>query len=144
MMMMKAVPRLTCIFVILYLVVALMHVMNALVAHGVLLVDLTDGGESFESAQTLARMWEAANLFFENVQDESVANKLPGMATVTETGSKYAKAGFAVYDSESLKFLETRSDRRTGDFLPKEAKEILGDVGVASMQAAFDVVAQVA
>lgn len=121
----------------------LMHVMNSLVAHGVLLVDLTDGGESFESAQTLARMWEAANLFFEKVQDESVANKLPGMATVTETGSKYAKAGFAVYDNESLKFLETRSDRRTGDFLPKEANEILGDVGVASMQAAFDVVAQV-
>jgi hypothetical protein len=120
-----------------------MHVMNSIVAHGVVLVDLTDGGESFESAQMLAKMWEAADDFFEKIQDQSVAQTLPGMATVADTGSKYAKAGYAVADNESLKFLETRSERRTGVFLPKEAKDILGEDGVTSMQMAFDVVAQV-
>lgn len=122
---------------------ALMHVMNALVAHGVLLVDLTDGGKSFESAKQLSRMWKTAEDFFQRVEDDSVANKLPGMTTVLETGSKHAKVGFAVYDSGSLKFMETRMDRRTGLLLPKEASEILGEEGVASIQAAFKTLAEV-
>ena len=88
-------------------------------------------------------MWAATTDFFSKVQEKSVAEKLPGMATVDETGSKYAKAGFAIYDKESLQFLETRSDRHNGDFLPKEAKLILGDDRVASLQAAFNVIAAI-
>lgn len=121
----------------------LMHVMNALVAHGVLLVDLTDGGTSFESAKVMSKMWKTAEEFFQAVEDESVAYTLPGMTTIAETGSKHAKAGFAVYDNGSLKFLETRTERRTGSFLPKEAGNILGDEGIKSMKEAFDVVAKV-
>ena len=122
---------------------ALMHVMNALVAHGVLLVDLTDGGKSFEDAEKIARMWKAAETFFETVEDESVAEKLPGMTTVMETGSQHAKAGYACADNGSLKFLETRIERKTGRILPEEAKTILGEDGILAMQSAFDIVAQV-
>lgn len=117
--------------------------MNALVAHGVLLVDLTDGGNSFDLAETLSKMWKTAESFFNAVEDENVVQKLPGMTTVAETGSKHAKVGFASYDNGSMKFLETRMERGTGTMLPKEAGEILGEDGVASMQAAFAVVAEV-
>jgi hypothetical protein len=121
-----------------------MHVMNALVAHGVLLVDLTNGGESMEEAKVLARMWRAVESFFDAIKDESVASTLPRMATIQETGSKHAKIGYAVADHGSLTFLETRAERKSGSFLPKEAGDILGDDGVAAMQAAFDIVAQTA
>jgi hypothetical protein len=77
------------------------------------------------------------------VEDESLAAKLPGMTTVMETGSQHAKVGYASYDGGSLKFLETRTERKTGKLLPKEAYDVLGEEGVSAMQAAFDIVAQV-
>ena len=122
----------------------LMQVMNALVAHGVLLVDLTNGGESMESAKALSQMWRAVESFFGAINDDSIASKLPMMATIKEAGSTHAKVGYAVADGGSLMFLETRIERQSGSFLPKEAGDILGDDGVASMREAFDVVAQVA
>ena len=75
-----------------------MHVMDALGSHGVLLINLTDGGLSFKDAETMARMWRAADVFFEKVEDDNVAEKLPGMTTVMETGSQHAKVGYANYD----------------------------------------------
>jgi hypothetical protein len=120
-----------------------MHVMDALVSHGVLLVDLTDGGLSFKYAEAMARMWQAADGFFEKVEDDNVAEKLPGMTTVMETGSQHAKVGYACYDNGSLKFLETRIERKTGTLLPNEAHEVLGGDGISAMQSAFDIVAQV-
>jgi len=116
----------------------LVHVMNALVAHGVLLVDLTDGGSSFENARVLSRMWNTAGQFFETISDASVAAKLPGMTTVLETGSsQHATVGYSEYDSGSLKFLETRLERTSKTLLPKEAREIVGDEGITALRSSF-------
>jgi hypothetical protein len=120
-----------------------MHVMNALVSHGVLLVDLTDGGASFKSAKVMANMWKTADSFFDKVDDEQSLEKLPGMTTVMETGSQHAKVGYACSDNGSTKFLETRIERKTGALLPAEAIDILGEDGVSSLKKAFDIVAQV-
>ena len=100
--------------------------MNALVSHGVVLVDLTDGGSSFKDAEVMARMWQTTAHFFEKVSDPSIASKLPGMTTVAETGSNHAKVGYEEYDSGSLKFLETRWERKRRSFLPEEGKEKIG------------------
>jgi hypothetical protein len=120
-----------------------MHVMNALVSHGVLLVDLTDGGKTFEDAKAMANMWEVTNNFFEKVKDDDIAAKmLPGMTTVMETGSQHAKVGYSTFDSGSLKFLETRRERGTGVLLPIESNDVMGEEGTAALQSAFDVVAK--
>lgn len=120
-----------------------MHVMNALVSHGVLIVDLTDGGVSFKDETVMARMWNASDSFFDKVADNDVASKLPGMTTVLETGSRHAKVGYAEYDSGSMKFLETRRERKSGTLLPLETTQVIGDEGVSNLKAAFDLVAQV-
>ena len=122
---------------------ALGHVMNALVAQGVLLVDLTDGGTSFRDAEAVSRMWKTAGEFFESVEDESVAAKLPGMTTVMETGSQHAKVGYSEYDGGSMKFLETRQERKTENLLPAEAKEIVGEDGLSALQTSFQCVSDV-
>jgi hypothetical protein len=122
---------------------ATMHVMNALVSHGVLLVDLSDGGMSFKDTETMARMWKATDEFFAKVANRSIADKLPCMTTVMETGSKHAKVGYAEVDGGSMKFLETRRVRKTGNLLPAEAADLLGSDGVSALQAAFDVACKV-
>mmetsp|Transcript_11161 Transcript_11161/g.25955 ORF Transcript_11161/g.25955 Transcript_11161/m.25955 type:complete len:670 (+) Transcript_11161:155-2164(+) len=115
------------------------HVMNALVAHGVLLVDVTDGGSSFRDAEEMAKLWETAERFFE---DPSVADKLPGMTTVAETGSQHAKVGYTEYDEGSMKFLETLRERKTGKLLPGETVGVVGEDGVAALRSSFDLVAE--
>lgn len=120
-----------------------MHVMNALVSHGVLIVDLTDGGSTFKDATLVAKMWTATENFFDKVSDSTIAERLPGMTTVTEAESSHAKVGYAEYDSGSMKFLETRRERNTGDLLPTEAAELLGTVDVSALQSAFDIVTKV-
>lgn len=119
------------------------HVMNALVSHGVLLVDLTDGGTSFKDAEAVSRMWETAVKFFEEVSDVSVAAKLPGMTTVMETGSQHAQVGYSEYDSGSMKFLETRLERESEKLLPEQAKEVVGDEGILSLRSSFKLSSQV-
>jgi len=119
-----------------------LHVMNALVAHGVLLVDMTDGGTSFKDAEAMARMWETADDFFEKSSDSSVAAGLPGMTTVMETGSQHATVGYSEYDSGSMKFLETRRERKNGKFLPAEVKDVVGDGGMSALESSFDLMAQ--
>ena len=116
--------------------------MNALVAHGVLIVDMTDGGTSFKDAEAMARMWETADDFFEKSSDSSVAASLPGMTTVMETGSQHATVGYSEYDSGSMKFLETRRERKNGKFLPAEVKDVVGDEGMSALESSFDLMAQ--
>jgi hypothetical protein len=113
--------------------------MNALVAHGVVLVDLTDGGSTFQDAEALAQMWETTGKFFDDVSDASVAAKLPGMTTVMETGSQHAKVGYSEYDSGSMKFLETRIERKSQKLLPAEVGEIVGDDGLSALKSAFKI-----
>ena len=122
---------------------ALMHVMDAFVSHGVLLVDLTDGGKNYEAAKTFAKVWDTAEGFFGQTEDMAVASAMPGMATVMETGSKHAKVGYAEADNRSLRFLETRVDRKDRKLLPVEARNLIGDEGAATMLSAFDIVADV-
>ena len=120
-----------------------MHVMDALVSHGVLLVDLTDGGTNFDIAKEFAKLWQTTEGFFESAEQESVANSLPGMTTVMETGSKHAKVGYATADGGSLRFLETRVDKANGSLIPREVKDIIGEEGTATMRQCYDVVTDV-
>ena len=120
-----------------------MHVMDALVSHGVLLVDLTDGGTTFHAAEAVSKMWKAAEKFFELVQNEEVSSKLPGMIAVLETGSQHAKVGYASYDEGSTMFLETRRERKTGSLLPEETYDIIGSDGVTALHDAFELLAEV-
>ena len=117
--------------------------MNALVSHGVLLVDLTDGGTSFKDAEAMSCMWKTAAEFFEEVSDASVAAKLPGMTTVMETGSQHAKVGYSEYDSGSMKFLETRLERKSEKLLPEQAEEVVGEQGILSLQSSFKLSSEV-
>lgn len=120
----------------------MMHVMNALVAHGALLVDMTNGGESMDEAKILSQMWQTVEKFFATIEDKDVASKLTSMATIAEAGSKHAKVGYAEADNASMKFLETRSARKSRSLLPVEVGDILGTEGITAIQAAFDTVAQ--
>jgi hypothetical protein len=63
------------------------------------------------------------------------------MTTVMETGSQHAKVGYAAYDNESTRFLETRTERQSRMLLPIEASQVLGEDGTKAIQSAFDVVA---
>merc|ERR1712176_1113517 len=54
------------------------HIMNALVSHGCLVVDLTNGGKDMEAAKTMADMWKVVEKFFDRVQtDPDYAKDLP-------------------------------------------------------------------
>ncbi|KAL3944991.1 MAG: hypothetical protein SGBAC_000911 [Bacillariaceae sp.] len=119
----------------------LMHVMDALVSHGVLIVDISDDGSKFDDTKVLADMWQATGDFYEKVQDDAVAAELlPGMTTVEGTGSQHARVGYSSFDNGSLKFLETRRDHKTGDILPRELTDVVGEEGVKSLSSAYDVI----
>ena len=118
--------------------------MHALVAHGVLLVDVTDGGASLEKARQMNEMWKATETFFHKInEDDGIESELPPMTTVMETGSQYAKVGYATVDNGSMKFLETRMERETGNLLPEETSKIIGDAGVQALQSAFDLASSI-
>jgi hypothetical protein len=117
-----------------------MHVMNALVAHGALLLDVTDAGKHWEKAQQLAEMWKGIQYFYDQIDNSSP--ELPPMKAVMETGSQTAKVGYASYDSGSLQFLETRRDRTSGALLPEEANALLGDSVVNALGQAFAIVTE--
>lgn len=124
--------------------VALMHVMNALVAHGALVVDVSDGGTNFEVAKKIAKMWEAATHFFDKInQNASLAQQLPPMKTVMETGSQTAKVGYANYDNGSMQFLETRKNRMNGEILPEEVRSILGEENATAFRDVFDAISEI-
>lgn len=106
-------------------------------------MDLTDGGTKFENAEIMAEMWKASEGFFSALEVEGEEEKLPPMATIRETGSKHAKAGYASCDNGSMKFMETRTERKTSALLPKETAGVLGDDGVAALKSAFDLMTKV-
>ena len=119
---------------------ALMHVMDALVSHGALVVDLTDGGTTYKLATQMKDMWDTTAKFFDALdKDSELAKSLPGMKSVV---GSHGKVGFADCDNGAMQFLETRWERN-GDLLPSEVKDILGEKGVASMKNAFDIVCEV-
>lgn len=118
----------------------IMHVMDALVAHGALVVDLTDGGTKYQSAIEMKRMWDAVKKFFDKIaNDKELAGKLPGMTSVV---GSFAKVGYADYDNGSMQFLETRR-KRDGSLLPSEILEILDDSDIDALKKSFDTVCAV-
>jgi hypothetical protein len=119
----------------------LMHVMDALVSHGALLVDLSDGGTVFAKPEAMSSLWKATEHFFDRVSREGNSN-LPAMTTALETGSHHAKVGFASYDNGNLQFLETRLSR-SGELLPPEAVTLLSEDGSWALKNAFKLVARV-
>jgi hypothetical protein len=119
----------------------IMHVMDAFVSHGCLIVDLTNSGESFEKAAIFSEMWNAVDKCFEQIHEKE-SSILPGMQPAQETGSQHAMVGFASYADGSLQFLETRQSR-SGELLPPETKNVIGEEGCRALQSAFDIVADI-
>lgn len=118
----------------------LVHVMNAMVSHGCLLVDLTDGGKDFSKAKVMAKLWKAAETFYHS--DKTDFDAMPGMQTVQETGSQHAKVGYANYMDGNMQFLETRLSR-SGDVLPSDSLPYLGPDASKVLTDAFRVIANV-
>lgn len=118
-----------------------MHVMDAMVSHGCLVVDVSDGGTNFEPAWAMAKMWQTVEQFFNTLEnDNTKAATLPSMTSVLD--SPYAKVGYAAYDNGSMQFLETRWKRISDNAVlyPSEAANILGESGTHALKAAFDLV----
>lgn len=113
----------------------MMHVMDALVSHGCLLVDITNGGKSWEAARTMNRMWEATNELLEAKE----LSTIPAMQTAKGSGSKFAKVGFS--SNHGMTFLETRWNR-DGNILPSEVEGIIGPEGVQALRDAFDCISR--
>lgn len=91
-----------------------MHVMDAMVSHGCLIVDLGD-----DAAGILARVWTTAEDFFERVSNDSTSEAtttIPPLQTASATGSSHAKVGYANY--ADMEFLETRRRLHDGTLLP--------------------------
>ena len=126
----------------------LMHVMDALVNHGCLVVDLSDGGVSSMDAAVLTKMWEVSSNFFDTIEsDESLMETLPEMTTAEGAGSRNAVTGFSSYNEGAMKFLETRIIRNEegdmDDIIPVEASQILKSDGVANLIDAFKLLCNV-
>mmetsp|Transcript_21534 Transcript_21534/g.63087 ORF Transcript_21534/g.63087 Transcript_21534/m.63087 type:complete len:784 (-) Transcript_21534:127-2478(-) len=127
----------------------LMHLMDALVTHGCLIVDLTDGGANFAPALALSDMWSSTSSFFDAVnpspEGEDVAPSLPSIDVAEGAGSRHATVGFASYGDGRMQFLETRIRRVDGAVIPPEVGAVAGDAGDvdAKMKRAFDYIAEV-
>jgi hypothetical protein len=120
--------------------ITLMHVMDALVSHGALVVDLTDGGTTYQLATRTKEMWDTTEKFFDTLEsDPELEDNLPGMTSVV---GRHAKVGYGNYDNGSMQFMETRWER-DGGLLPSEAKEVLGEEDLESLKRAFDTVCEV-
>ena len=114
--------------------------MDAMVSHGALVVDLTDGGTTYQTAIQIKRMWDTTQKFFDLLENnKELAKKLPGMTSVV---GSHAKVGYANYDNGSMQFLETRWER-DGNLLPAEVNDILDDKDIEALKKAFDAICDV-
>ena len=121
----------------------LMHVMNALVSHSCLIVDLSDGGMSSLHSQKLAKMWEVVDKFFQTIETDSELEKtLPELKQSKETGSPNAVCGYKSYNEGAMKFLETRILRHyKGEevsILPTEVATLVGKEGIEALFDSFN------
>jgi hypothetical protein len=126
----------------------LMHVMDSLVSHGCLIVDLSDGGVSSLDAHTMTKMWEVVGSFFETIEgDDDLMQSLPGMEVVEETGSSNAVAGFMASDDSAMQFLESRIVRNAeganNDIVPAQVSKIIGNEGATALIDSFDTMCNV-
>mmetsp|Transcript_30161 Transcript_30161/g.61605 ORF Transcript_30161/g.61605 Transcript_30161/m.61605 type:complete len:713 (+) Transcript_30161:201-2339(+) len=119
----------------------LLHVMDSLANHGCLVVDLTDGDKSHDSAKKMSNMWRATESLFKNAKDEGV--NLPSMHVADGVGSSHAVVGFQSVNDGDQQFLETRLRRLDGILLPEESHAAMGEGGAESMTEAFRIMAEV-
>jgi hypothetical protein len=119
------------------------HVMSALVSHGCLLVDVTNGGQDWDQARILHNMWQSVSALYEYV-DTAETFGLPGLHTVKDAvgGGAHAKLGFASLQNGTLQCLETRRSRTNGTVLPAQLSTVLGTDGSQALSAAFDMIVQ--
>ena len=68
-------------------------------------------GLKYSNSDTLKRIWNAADNFFDNINDETV----PSIDVVPETGSNKTVTGHASCDNDSAQFLATRLQRMNND-----------------------------
>jgi hypothetical protein len=117
-----------------------LHVMDALVSHGALIVDLTDGGANFALASKVSLMWNTTRAFFQSLDDDpTLAKYLPQMTSIP--ASPHAKVGYQ--DSgNGMQFLETRLMREGGSLVPSEARGVLGREGEKALEEAFGVIVE--
>ncbi|KAL7468289.1 hypothetical protein ACHAXS_008520 [Conticribra weissflogii] len=120
---------------------ALLHVMDSLANHGCLIVDLTDGDKSLDSAKKISNMWRATETLFTTANAEGV--NLPSMHVADGVGSSHAVVGFQSVNDGDQQFLETRLRRFDGVLLPVEAHAAMGEDGAESMIEAFRIMAEV-
>ncbi len=122
----------------------LMHVMNSLVSHGCLIVDLSDGGMSSLDSSLISKMWDVVNEFFDKIEnDVKLFETLPDLKVADGAGSPNAVCGFKSYNHGSMQFLETRIRRDSEDIVPSEAAAILGDEGVTTLIESFNLMCNV-
>ena len=122
----------------------LMHVMDAMVNHGCLVVDVTDGGTTYKDAIALSKMWDANNQFFDTINaDLDAAKSIPPIGIAEGAGSDATKVGFSSYGEGKMQFLETRLDRQSSALLPSEVVNIIGADGSEAMEKAFGIIADV-
>jgi hypothetical protein len=120
-----------------------MHVMDAFVSHGCLLVDVTDGGNNQSRANSLHQMWKATESFYHNVANNKENHTaLPSWTSVTEAGSGHAKVGYQSLMNTSMSVLETRQRVTDGQLLPLETKTLFGTDGYNAMLNSFDVITE--
>ena len=120
---------------------ALAHVMDGLVSHGCLVVDLTDGGTNFDIAGKTSSMWETVSKFFTTL-DESPEKETLLSPMESIEASPFAKLGYANYQN-GVKFLETRLDRKQNTVLPADIHSIIGSDGSEQLQQSFEALAEV-
>jgi len=123
----------------------MMHVMDAFVNHGCLIVDLTDNGTSYQDAIKMSQMWQTTDSFFKSINEvEGIIESLPKIGIAEGAGSPNAVVGFASYGS--MQFLETRTQRNEGGIsgiMPKEVEEIIEKDGVSAMIDSFGTISSV-
>lgn len=100
-----------------------MHVMDAWVSHGCLIVELEDPDE----IQTLSQLWQTTKDFFHHLEEDSkLESTLPKMQSIP--ASPYAKLGYANFGN-GMKFLETRLQGQTS-VLPELSSDITLDTNI--------------
>jgi hypothetical protein len=121
-----------------------MHVMDALVNHGCLIVDLTNEDTKLDDAIIMSKMWGTVEDFFDKVlSNDSSAKDIPAMGVADGVGSSHAMVGYASFKDGDNQFLETRIRRVDGTLLPEETRAVIGDEGVDSMVDSFRIMAGV-
>jgi len=114
--------------------------MDAFANHGCLIVDITDGGKTYDAAVKLANMWKMIDSFFERLDhDEAILKSLSPLSATKDAGSKHATVGFASYEDGNMRFLETRLKRSSNgkNIVPDEIESIIGMEGVKAFTEAF-------